>query len=356
MPERVVRIANEVSELTRAKLGEVAEVATATKMLAINASIEAAHAGTDGAGFAVVAKEVGTVADEVRELSEKLNEELAPLVDQLTSLGTTLVRQVRGSRLADLALNVIDIMDRNLYERSCDVRWWATDAAVVDVCERSTDQAVLDYACHRLEVILGSYTVYLDLAIADTSGRVIAHGRRDRFPGMLGAYVGAETWFQQALATRSGEEYAVADISRAEAMGDTPVATYATAVRRGGEANGEIVGVLGIFFDFEPQARAIVRGVRLSEDEVGRTRVMIVDANRRVLASSDGLGVLSETVDLTDGGGQAQASFQRPDGEIVGYALTPGYETYRGLGWYGVITQRPLAAEHGGGPGTSRGL
>jgi hypothetical protein len=42
------------------------------------------------------------------------------------------VAQIRGSRLPDLSLNAIDIIDRNLYERSCDVRWWATDSAIVD--------------------------------------------------------------------------------------------------------------------------------------------------------------------------------------------------------------------------------
>ena len=33
-------------------------------------------------------------------------------------------------------------------------------------------------------------------------------------------------------------------------------------------------------------------------------------------------------------------SYTLPDGTVVGYALTPGYETYQGLGWYGVIVQR----------------
>ena len=32
-----------------------------------------------------------------------------------------------------------------------------------------------------------------------------------------------------------------------------------------------------------------------------------------------------------------------PAGNVVGYALTPGYETYEGLGWYGAIVQRPPA-------------
>ncbi len=33
--------------------------------------------------------------------------------------------RANGERLVDLALNAIEIIDRNLYERSCDVRWWA---------------------------------------------------------------------------------------------------------------------------------------------------------------------------------------------------------------------------------------
>jgi hypothetical protein len=32
------------------------------------------------------------------------------------------------------------------------------------------------------------------------------------------------------------------------------------------------------------------------------------------------------------------------DGDVtVGYALTPGYETYAGLGWYGCLVQRRQA-------------
>jgi hypothetical protein len=37
----------------------------------------------------------------------------------------------RGERMVDLSLNAIELMDRNLYERTCDVRWWATDSAIV---------------------------------------------------------------------------------------------------------------------------------------------------------------------------------------------------------------------------------
>ena len=44
----------------------------------------------------------------------------------------------RGERMVDLSLNAIELIDRNLYERTCDVRWWATDSAIVD-CAATPD-------------------------------------------------------------------------------------------------------------------------------------------------------------------------------------------------------------------------
>jgi hypothetical protein len=30
-----------------------------------------------------------------------------------------------------------------------------------------------------------------------------------------------------------------------------------------------------------------------------------------------------------------------PDGTLIGFHKTPGYETYEGLGWYGCVVQAP---------------
>jgi len=38
-----------------------------------------------------------------------------------------------------------------------------------------------------------------------------------------------------------------------------------------------------------------------------------------------------------------QAGWQVRDGRIVAQHVTPGYETYQGLGWRGVIEQRLIA-------------
>lgn len=339
MPERVARLSGEVLDLANDQVSAIQAVTARTHLLALNARIEAAHAGDLGRGFGVVAREVGEVSEEVNRISTAFTGEISRRLTDLTELGHQLVTQVRGTRLADLALNMIDVIDRNLYERSCDVRWWATDAAVVDVCA-SAHEASAVQASRRLGVILDSYTVYLDLWVADLDGRVVAHGRPDRHPHVLGRDVSAEPWFVDALATSSGADFAVSDVSRVAGLDDRLVATYATAVRAGGEVDGAPIGVLGIFFDWEEQAGHVVRSVRLSDEERDRTRCLLLDARHRVIASSDGRGVLTEERPLaTDG--RTIGHDARPDGTVVGFALTPGYETYAGLGWYGVIEQAP---------------
>jgi hypothetical protein len=336
VPERVVRLAEEVGRVTGEKLQGIEQVARSTKMLALNALIESARVGEAGAGFAVVAREVGEVADRARSLSEELSSELRPRIDELTVLGHELVGRVRGQRLADLALNVIELMDRNLYERSCDVRWWATDAALVDALA-TADPAAARHAGDRLATILRSYTVYLDLWLADASGRVVARAGTGGAAGVLGSDVRDEPWFRSALATWSGDEYAALDVAPQRALGAL-TATYATAVREGGRADGRLIGALGVFFDWERQAQAIVDGVRLGPGEREATRVLILDRDGLVLAASDRAGVLAERIALRTGD-RATGAYEE-DGRAVGFAATPGYETYAGLGWYGALVQQ----------------
>ena len=56
----------------------------------------------------------------------------------------------------------------------------------------------------------------------------------------------------------------------------------------------------------------------------------------RVIAASDGQGILSERVSLSLNG-QRAGFYQDRSGGLTAFHTTPGYETYRGLGWFGVI-------------------
>ncbi|MFH1057818.1 MAG: methyl-accepting chemotaxis protein [Pseudomonadota bacterium] len=340
MPERILALSKQVSDLATAKVKEIQKITLTTKILALNAAVEAAHAGEAGRGFAIVAGEVNSISKNITRVIEDLNHSLGERVGKLNDLGEQMVASVRGNRLSDLALNMIDIIDRNLYERSCDVRWWATDSAVVGCAAGNTPEAA-EYCSSRLGVILDSYTVYLDLWVMDAQGRVLANGRPGRYRVAGRVNVGDKSWFRQALATADGAQFAVADVAVNPELGNAAVATYATAIREKGETHGRCLGVLGIFFDWAPQARAVVQGVRMEPEEAARTRLLLLDSRHRILAASDGQGLLSESFPLT-AGNQAKGNYLDTAGHMVGYALTPGYETYRGLGWYGVVVQTPL--------------
>lgn len=335
-----ISLADIISQTARAKsitgqkVRDIRQVTAKLRILALNALIEAKHAGDKGAGFSVVADEVRTISTEVETLARDLGDEIVTL-DSLTQ---SLAQQSQGARLTDLALNVIELIDRNLYERTCDVRWWATDSALVDHAVQATPESRA-YASQRLGVILDSYTVYIDLWLCDLNGNVIANGRPDRHH-VIGRNVHDRLWFARAATLRSGSDFAVADITTEPLLGNAQIATYATGVRRGGDVNGELIGILGIHFDWAPQAATITQGARLSNEEKDRTRVLMVDAQGLIIAASDSKGLLTEHVRLRTEG-QHSGHYTDASGTMYAFHRTPGYETYAGLGWYGVIVQTP---------------
>jgi hypothetical protein len=341
--EKLMELSRNVGSIASRKLISINSITHEIRILALNALIEASRAGSAGVGFAVVAKEVKSVSHRITDISHEMGKELATSISDLNKVGMTMMAQLeeaKGQRLKDLALNMIDIIDRNLYERSCDVRWWATDTAVVEALAQA-DQPKRRFASERLAVILNSYTVYLDLWIADLDGNVVANGRPELYPGVVGSSVAEEAWFRDALATASGDHYAAQDIEVAARLGSQQVATYSTAVREGGRANGRVIGALGIFFDWGTQAAAVVNAVRLTEEEKKLTRCMLVDREGRIIASSDGTGILRDKFKIRKSKGSSKTDFYTTaEGTSVGFAETPGYETYPGLGWHGVIEQR----------------
>jgi hypothetical protein len=302
------------------------------KMLALNALIESARAGKQGAGFAVVAQEVRNVGQQVETIARELETPLTRRTKTLMSSIEQMTERSKGERMVDLALNAIELIDRNLYERTCDVRWWATDSAVVQ-CAAERTEATADYASERLAVILGAYTVYLDLWLCDLEGNILASGRPDKFP-VAGQNVASASWFRDAVKLRTGDDYVAGDVEQQPLLGNAQVSTYCASIRTEGRSNGKPLGVLAIHFDWQTQARAIVQGVRVGSED--NARALLVDSKFRVIAASDGVGILSERVQLSLQGRSAGFYTDR-SGQQIAFHATPGYETYKGLGWYGVI-------------------
>lgn len=316
-------------------------IAGQINLLSLNATIEAARAGDAGRGFTVVASEVKELAKQASGNSLEFRKVVLSKIEQGRNIINKLVEDLEGNRLSEMAQTLVQLIVRNLFERTADVRWWATDSAFYGALENPTPEA-LQYAQKRLGLINRFYTVYLNLVLVDKKGTIVAVSEPSKFPNAAGSDVSRQKWFMESLATRSGDQYVVEDINYNAQHNNQPVSIYATAVRAGGDINGEVLGVLGIVFDWPEQSRVIVEDEpTLSEDEWSRTTVMLLDANHRIIASSKRDDLFQHYPLHAEG--RRKGSYQDDKGNTVAFAQTIGYQEYDGLGWFGVIVQKPVS-------------
>lgn len=347
-PEYIGQIAHRIQSRLGSSIAEIQDVHERTHVLSINARIEAARSGEQGKGFRIVAEEFSRLNNEIANISHSLGQEIQNDVHHLQGISDMMARQVRGQRLSQVALGVIDVIDRNLYERSCDVRWWATDQAVVDAAASPSEATVCTHACRRLGEILDSYTVYLDLVLTDRQGRIIANGRPEKYP-VQGRTVERHSWFRQALASPGGSEYCFESMHPSELVNGHRVLIYSCRV--GQDASGQALGVLGIIFDWEKLSASLmdkVQRIDLADDirTLGiACRIGVIDPEGLTLCSSDprDIGLTMEQSILGPVLAKPAGGFvTREDSghiEVAAWAYSPGFETYAS-GWYCVISQR----------------
>ncbi|CAN7552570.1 chemotaxis protein CheW [Bosea sp. LjRoot237] len=227
----------------------------------------------------------------------------------------------------------IDVMDRNLYERANDCRWWALDATLAAGLAGKTPQNAR--ACHEvLGAINALYTVYSNLILFDADGCVIAVSQ----PGhehLVGSVLGGE-WVTRALSLRTTQDYVVSAFEPTALYGDAATYVYAAAVP---SRNGRPLGGVAIVFDAAPQFAAMLQD-SLPRDAAGRPLpgafALFIDEAGYIIAASDERFPAGSScpfdLDLASvGAGRDSTRIAVFEGSsyAIGSALSQGYREYK---------------------------
>ncbi len=155
-------------------LGEVDEIASRTHLLALNASIEAAHARQYGAGFAVVAGEVGKLADRSTHLNAQIQEQIAATREALQRTD----EQVRAIASRDLSLIIASKARSEALVRA------------VEVSNVQVAALVAKLEANAVEIGRNVDHIVRSIQFEDLSRQTLQHCRRD-LEGLAGR---AEAW------------------------------------------------------------------------------------------------------------------------------------------------------------------
>jgi len=340
--ETVAKLSEMLSAKTETAINQIDHINGETQVLAINALIEASRAGEAGKAFSVVAEEMSRLSRKIVDTTDKLRKESRGAISELKNIIKMQATNIRGIRLSDLALTNIDLIDRNLYERSCDVRWWAKDVSMVSaLSDRGNDSR--EMASKRLGVILDAYTVYFDLVLCDIDGNVIANGRPQQFRSQ-GTNQRNMPWFESAMNNASNDQFGFQAVHRSPLVNDQMAVVFSCCVRENCQSNGKVLGVLGTVFNWEALAQEIVNKTPLSKEEKSNSRVCIVDDKGTVLADTEGR-ILEDSIHFAGQGelyamkkGFVMKKYNDNDC-CIAHAVSTGYETYSS-GWHSVIIQK----------------
>ncbi|WP_343731795.1 chemotaxis protein CheW [Duganella sp.] len=216
--------------------------------------------------------------------------QLNTVLDQITDTGQRsdalfshsiqdLYQTVLASSLSEAGMTaqlLVDLLDRNLYERANDCRWWAQSAALRAGLAQPAAPAGRAMA-GVLDAINRLYTVYARLFVYDRSGRIVASSGGD---DLVGHGIGADT-LARVSALRSTLEHYPEPFGPSPFYGGQPTYTYHAAIRAAG---GQVIGGIGCVLDAAPELRNM-----LHSGVAGRPRMhaCFVTPQGQLLASTD---------------------------------------------------------------------
>lgn len=279
------------------------------------------------------AYELNPVLDNIRNISENMSATFAASINDLQkTVVTSFLNDVKF--LASLS---IEIMDRNLYERANDCRWWALTSDFRTILAKGViEDGDVELITQILSYINRLYTVYTNLFVFDSQGVVLAVSNPKEH-----ALVGQKlhgSFVTEALYNRDSQKYFVSSFDSTSLYGDRHTYIYSASITDMQNPQ-TVVGGIGVVFDSQPQFEAMLSD-SLPKDDRGNVLAdcfgVFVERSGRIIATSDTthkigdqLRIEQRFLSLPIGSHEASVMAYNGSHYAIGCAVSNGYREYK---------------------------
>ncbi|MDN5111944.1 chemotaxis protein CheW [Aliarcobacter butzleri] len=275
-----------------------------------------------------------------REFSRALLNEIGITGNKANSSLDNLNQTIISSILRDcefLSSLAIDIMDRNLYERANDCRWWALNSYFKEALDDySTISEKKEEISSILKYINDLYTVYSNLIIFDKNGKIIAvSNEKEQY--LIGKIL-TQDWIEKTLTLKDTSKYCVSKFEKTNLYENESTYIYCSAIRSFKDDN-DVVGGIAIVFDSSAQFYTMLDEI-LPKDIYGNKQkgvyAFFTDKNKQIIATTSTNFEVNSYLDIDDsffklknGQNLSRIIEFRGNYYAVGVKCSSGYREYK---------------------------
>ncbi|QKF73639.1 CheW-like domain-containing protein [Aliarcobacter faecis] len=191
----------------------------------------------------------------------------------------------------------IDIMDRNLYERANDCRWWALNPYFKEVLENKLNDGKVT---ESLNYINSLYTVYTNLIIFDKNGIVIAVSN-EKYNSFIGKIL-TQDWVEKTLFLDNTSKYCVSKFEKTNLYNNNSTYIYSSAIFSL-KNNKSAIGGIATVFDASSQFYTMLDEILPKDNNGVRQKgvyAFFTDKNKQIISTTSTNFEVNSYLELDD--------------------------------------------------------